>query len=76
MKCFVDNKSLVEAAYSSKLVEDKHLRIDLAVLRDMLHRRELTSVAWVQSARQLADVLTKRGAKADPLLSVITAATS
>ena len=32
MKCFVDNKSLVESVHSTKAIEDKKLRIDMAVL--------------------------------------------
>ena len=68
VRCFVDNKSLVEALYSTKSIEDKHLRISLAVLRDMLNKHSIHSVAWVQSSHQLANVLTKRGACAKSLL--------
>ena len=71
VKCYVDNKSLVDSLYSTKQVDDKHLRINLAVLGDMLERGELSSVTWVQSARQLANVFTKRGASAEPLLSAV-----
>ena len=69
VKCYVDNKSLVENLYSTKLVEDKQLRINIAVIRDMLERRDLSEVCWVQSARQIANVLTKRGASTELLLS-------
>ena len=75
VKCYVDNKSLVDSLYSSKQVDDKHLRINLAVLGDMLERGELSSVTWVQSARQLANVFTKRGASAELLLSAVAEAT-
>ena len=34
--CFVDNKSLVDALSSSKQVEDRRLRVDIAVLDDMI----------------------------------------
>ncbi|KAK3860878.1 hypothetical protein Pcinc_033101 [Petrolisthes cinctipes] len=36
MKCFVDNKSLMDALYSSRSVEDRRLWIDIGVLQDML----------------------------------------
>ena len=72
VKCYVDNKSLVENLYSTKLVEDKQLRINIAVIRDMLERRDLSEVCWVQSARQIAIVLTKRGASAELLLSAVS----
>ena len=74
VKCYVDNKSLVDSLYSTKQVDDKHLRINLAVLGDMLERGELSSVTWVQSARQLANVFTKRGASAELLLSAVAKA--
>ena len=38
VNCYVD-KSLVEAVYSTKLVEDKLLRNNMAVLRDMMNRK-------------------------------------
>ena len=75
VKCYVDNKSLVDSLYSTKQVDDKHLRINLAVLGDMLEQGEISSVTWVQSARQLANVFTKRGASAEPLLSAVAEAT-
>jgi hypothetical protein len=70
VKCFVDNKSLVESLHSTKNVDDKHLRINIAVLRDMIEKRDIT-VSWVQSAKQLANALTKRGADTGLLLSVV-----
>ena len=69
IKCFVDNRSLVDAAYSTKSVEDKHLRINIAVLRDMLCTRSVSTIRWVKTSHQLANVLTKRGACSRPLLS-------
>ena len=36
VKCFIDNKSLIENLYSTKLVEDKQLRINIAVIKNSL----------------------------------------
>lgn len=72
VNCLVDNRSLVDALYSTKAVDDKHLRINMAVLRDMLSRKDIHSVKWVRSAQQLANVLTKRGVCPAPLLSAIS----
>ena len=69
MKCFVDNKSLVESVHSTRAIEDKQLRIDIAVLRNLLETGELHDVYWVQAAHQLANALTKRGACAASLVS-------
>ena len=71
IQCFVDNKSLVDALHSSHRVEDKRLRIDVAVLQDMLSREEVTSVKWVNTEDQLANCLTKRGASSLRLLEVL-----
>jgi len=71
VKCFVDNRSLVDAVYSTKSIEDKHLRINMAVLRDMLSKHDIHSVTWVRSSQQLANALTKRGACSKSLLSAI-----
>ena len=70
--CMVDNKSLYDTIYSSKSVEDKRLRIDIAVLRDMLSRGEIASVSWVSTKLQLADSLTKRGACTHRLRAVVS----
>ena len=71
VKCYVDNKSLVEALHSTKSVEDKHLRIDVAVLRDMMQRKDISEVSWIQAAKQLANPLTKAGASTRELLAAV-----
>ena len=70
--CHVDNQSLVDALYSSKLVDDKRLRIDIAALQDMISRGELHGVKWVSTKAQLADCLTKAGVSTDQLRRVIS----
>ena len=67
INCFVDNKSLVDALSSSNQVEDRRLRIDIAVLDDMIEKKEINHVAWVDTCNQLADCLTKRGASTEKL---------
>ena len=70
--CKVDNKSLVDALSSSKCIEDRRLRIDMAVISDMLTRKELKSVSWVPTTQQHADCLTKRGASTEQLRAVLS----
>ena len=72
IKCYVDNKSLVDALQSCKNVEDRRLRIDIAVLRDMLERREVEEVSWVNTSMQLADCLTKKGASSRHLRTAVS----
>ena len=49
VKLFMDNKTLVDAVYSTKTIEDKLLQINMAVLRDHLSRRDLHDVEWIQT---------------------------
>ena len=37
----VDNKSVIEAVYSTKLVDDKRLRVDIAAISEFLARNEI-----------------------------------
>ena len=71
IRCFVDNKSLVDALKSCKQVEDRRLRIDIAVLRNMLERGEVEEVSWVDTSLQLADCLTKKGASSRQLRAAV-----
>ena len=72
VSCFVDNKSLVDSVYSSKNVESKRLRIDIAVIRNMLTDKEIQNIYWIPTFSQLANCLTKRGANADQLRAAIS----
>ena len=70
--CFTDNKSLLDSVQSKKNVDDKRLRIDIAVIKDMLDKKELRSVNWVGTVHQLANCLTKRGASAEHFCAAIS----
>ena len=63
---------IIKVLSSTKRVEDRRLRIDLAVLEDMLAKKEISSVSWIASHQQLADCLTKRGASTERLRAVIS----
>ena len=66
-----DNESLANAVRSTTSVEEKRLRIDISALREMLNRREISQIKWVPTEDQLADCLTKQGAKLEKLLAVL-----
>ena len=67
---YVDNKSLIEALYSTKQVNDRRLRIDIGSLKELLNG-EVESIKWIPGSRQLANCLTKRGASGSDLLDVL-----
>ena len=70
VELMTDSKSLKDNLESTKVVEDPRQRVDVARLKQMVKLGEI-QVKWVQSARQLADSLTKRGAFTDQLLRVL-----
>ena len=71
VRAIVDNKSLVEAAHSTKLVDDKRLRIDIGSIKECLDRNQLSSLTWCPGEAQIANCLTKRGASGIKLLTVL-----
>lgn len=54
---FVDNTSVVEALKSTKMVDDKRLRIDIAAIKEIKNNNVL--VKWIPGKVQLANCLTK-----------------
>ncbi len=66
-----DNKSLVDAVHSSTTVENKRLQIDISVLRDMIHRKEISEFRWVPTQLQVANPLTKIGCSLQYLVDIL-----
>ncbi|CAC5365129.1 purA [Mytilus coruscus] len=58
---FIDNKSVTEALKSTKLIEDKRLRIDIEAICEMI-QNNYVEVKWCPGKVQLANSMTKRGA--------------
>ena len=68
--CYTDNKSLYESVNSTKNVIDKRLRVDIAILREMQVRAEIT-ISWIEASGQVSDALTKKGASSSLLFKVL-----
>jgi len=68
---YVDNKSVIEAVNSTKLVDDKRLRVDIAAISESLVRGEINEIKWCPGKIHLADCLTKRGSAGFELLEVL-----
>lgn len=66
-----DNRNLVDAAYSSKLLEDRRLLIEMGIVREMINRNEV-ELRWVKANDQVGDVLTKVGVSGSKLRQVIS----
>ena len=66
-----DHKNLYDAIHSSLPATEKILRIDLAVLKEMLRSKKIDCIERVSNDEQLADVLTKKGVNNKSLLNVV-----
>ena len=69
---YIDNKSLDESQRSTKQVQEKHLRIDIAEVQRMLESEKTNEINWIPSKENLADGLTKRGIDTSVLLQCIS----
>ena len=65
---YVDNRDIVDAIRSTKLVSDRRLRIDIAALKQTLEL--VRKVIWVPGPEQLANCLTKKGASSQDLMEI------
>ena len=71
IQCVTDSKTLYEAVHSTKQVLDNRLRIDIAILKEMITKKEINEISWVPKEQQLADCLTKRGASCKSLIQTL-----
>ena len=69
--CYTDSKLLLESVHSTKTLKEKRLKVDVCVIREMLEKKEIESINWCPSNRQLADCLTKSSASSTKLMSVL-----
>lgn len=71
IEAYVDNKSVIEAILSTRMVEDKRLRVDVAAIQELLKLHDINRIQWIPGHLQLANVMTKQGASGFHLLSVL-----
>ena len=44
IKCYVDDKALIDSIYSTKTVTEKRLQVDICIVCEMIAKNEVTSV--------------------------------
>ena len=71
IEAYVDNKSVIEAILSTRMVKDKRLRVDVAAIQESLKLHDINRIQWIPGHLQLANVMTKQGASGFYLLSVL-----
>ena len=62
-----DSDSLYDTSSSTKLVQDRRLRIEISAMCE----NEEIKLLWVNSKNQLSDVLTKKGASSKNLMKTL-----
>ena len=70
VSCLTDNKSLYDAAHTTKVISDRRLRIEMSSVREMIEREEI-ALSWINSGEQVADVLTKEGSSSHNILKIL-----
>ena len=71
IKAITDNKSLYDAVHSTKTIEDKRLKVDICALRDMMQRKEIHNVEWIESDNQISYSFTTAGGSSSKLIAGI-----
>lgn len=70
--CKTDNSCLFDSVHSSTQILDKRLRIEMAILREMLERKEIAEFSWIPTNGQVADCLTKKGVPSFKILEFVS----
>ena len=68
--CYTDCQSLYNTIKTSNVTKDIRLRVDIALIRQMVENREIL-VNWIEGCDQIADCMTKKGASPNKLLDVL-----
>ena len=69
---YTDHQGLHLSVKEQPNVENGKVQVDLAIVREDLRRGWLCALKWISSEYQIADCLTKKGARADLLMRVMT----
>ena len=68
---YCDHRNLVDCIKTWTRVQDKRLLIDIAVLRDMVSRKEISEIKWIPTEKQLSNCMTKHGTSAQSLIYIL-----
>ena len=71
IECYTDNHQLYDSVYSIRPIQDKCLRTEIALLSEMINKKKITKINWIENKYQIADCLTKYGASSEKLLNTL-----
>ena len=70
-ECRTDSCRLYDAVHSIRAITDKRLRINIALLEEMLLKKEISRIKWIASHEQIDDCLIKQGVSSNNLISTL-----
>ena len=70
--CKTDNSCLYDLVHSSTQISDMRLCIEMAILREMIKRKEIAEISWIPTDVQTTDHLTKKGVLSFKILGFIS----
>ena len=71
IKCYADNHQLYDSVYSTEPTQDKYLRREIALLREIINKKEIIKINWIENKYQIADCLTKYEASSEKLVNTL-----
>ena len=73
VEAYVDCRDTYEAIMSNKQFPkgSRLASIEIAKIKEMLEKKQIHQVSWIDTAHQMADILTKRGVGSETLVNTI-----
>ncbi len=71
VRAIIDNKDCYDSVHSTTDVQERKLRREIGIIKQMTTEKELEQLIWVRGPYQLADPLTKLGVNGEVLIQVM-----
>ena len=55
--------------YTTRLMQDKHLQTETALLREITSKKDVSKINWIEHKYQIADCIAKYGASSKKILN-------
>ena len=68
----IDSKTLLDSLNSTKQIDEKTIRHLIAWIKQQMEDKTISSIDWVCSKEQHADVFTKKNVKTDTILTIVS----
>ena len=72
VEAMTDNRGLWENLHNTRQCDEKMLRNSIALMKEMLDKKEVKSVKWVETAHMLADTLNKKAGNSSSIKEILS----